>query len=56
MQENGRFNMQLCNHEAVALILDGADQEGGWGGVAGRGSGAQLLHFPFKQRNVVQLW
>lgn len=29
---SGWFNMQLCNHEAVALILDGADQEGRMGG------------------------
>lgn len=36
MQENGWFNMQLCHHEAVALILDGADQEGGWGGCRAR--------------------
>lgn len=30
---SGWFNMQLCHHEAAALILDGADQEGvlGWG-------------------------
>lgn len=33
---SGRFNMQLCNHETVALIRDGADQEGGWG-VQGEG-------------------
>lgn len=34
---SGWFNMQLCHREAVALVLDGADQEGGWGGLQGEG-------------------